>query len=115
MKTRVALDLQFLKCTVETEGGSEPYIWPIMIGDENGVQQLRVPTSQWEVVPLASGMTAGQSANVPTGMDQDLIHVFESSATGLLVFVIMLFEQDATPEHAIVSVFRHIEQTALQY
>lgn len=47
MKTRVALRLHSLRCIEETEHGSEPYLWPVMITHETGAPRMQVPTSDW--------------------------------------------------------------------
>jgi len=114
MKTRVALRLQTLRCIEESEHGSEPYLWPIMITQEVGALHMHVPTQDFEAVALADEMKAGQSVSIPAGMDLNFIEVFESKAAALVVFVLVLFEIDNLTHKARVAAFRHVEEKALE-
>lgn len=114
MKTRVALRLNSLRCIEETEKGSEPYFWPIMITHETGAPRLRVPTSDWAPRVLAQEMKAGQSVPVPAGMDLNFVEVFDDKAAGLVVFVIILFEKDNLTNKGRIAAFRHVEDKAME-
>ena len=114
MKTRVALRLQTLRCIEESEHGSEPYLWPIMITQEVGALHMHVPTQDFEAVALADEMKAGQSVSIPAGMDLNFVEVFESKAAALVVFVMVLFEIDNLTHKARVAAFRHVEEKALE-
>jgi len=115
MPTKVALHLGTLSCGAETEQGSEPYVWPIMIAEEGGVFQTHVPPTEWAAKVLVSEMVAGQSIPIPSGMDSTLAHVFENKGAGLVAFVVVLFEKDSSPEHGSVAVLRYIEERSLAY
>ncbi len=114
MKTRVALRLNSLRCIEETEHGSEPYLWPIMITHETGALRMRMPTSEWAARVLADEMNAGQSVPVPAGMDLNFVEVFDDKAAGLVVFVIVLFEKDNLTKKGRIAAFRHVEDKALE-
>ena len=114
MKTRVALRLNSLTCIEESEHGSEPYLWPIMITHETGAPRIQVPTDEWAPKFLANEMRAGQTVPVPTGMDINFAEVFDNKAAGLVVFVIMLFEKDNLTNKARVAAFSHIQEKALE-
>jgi hypothetical protein len=115
MQTKVALHLDTLSCAEETEHGSEPYIWPIMIADEVGIPQIHVPTAQWEAKVLTNEMRAGQSVAIPPGMDLNLAHLFDDKAAGLIVVIVALFEKDASLQHGSVALIRHIEERSLLF
>lgn len=114
MKTRVALRLNTLNCIEESEHGSEPYLWPIMITHETGAPRLQVPNSEWAAKVLAHEMTAGQSVPMPAGMDLNFVEVFDDKAAGLVVFVVILFEKDNLTHKGRVAAFRHVEDKALE-
>ena len=114
MKVRVALRLHELRCIEESEHGSEPYFWPIMITHDTGVPRLHVPTSNYAAVVLADEMRAGESVPVPAGVDLNFAEVFEDKATALVVFVVMLFEKDNLTDEGRRAAFRHIEEKALE-
>ena len=114
MKTRVALRLNSLRCIEESEHGSEPYMWPIMITHEAGAPRLLVPTLDYAAVVLAHEMRAGQSVPIPAGMDLNFADVFEDKAAALVVFVIVLFEKDNLTNKARIAAFRHVEEKALE-
>src|SRR5262245_60438623 len=102
MPTKVALELDSLICVSEndeTGPGSEPYIWPIMIAEEGGVTTLHVPHDDFAAIVLASNMRAGQTVPVPQSMDGFLFHTFDDVSAGLVVFLVALFEEDASPRH----------------
>jgi hypothetical protein len=115
MSTRVALELDTLSCVEETEHGSEPYIWPILIAEEAGVTTLHVPHDDFAAIVLASEMQAGQSIAVPQGMDGFVFHTFNDASAGLAVLLVALFEKDQSPRHGSVAVFRHIEERSVQF
>ena len=114
MKTRVALRLNSLTCVEESEHGSEPYLWPIMITHETGALRILVPNSEWAAKVLANEMTAGKTAPIPAGMDMNFVEVFDNKAAALVVFVLMLFEKDNLTNKARVAAFRHVEEKALE-
>ena len=114
MKTRVALRLHTLKCIEESEHGSEPYLWPIMITHETGAPRIQVPTSEWAAKVLADEMTAGESVSIPAGMDMNFAEVFDNKAAGLVVFVVVLFEKDNLTNKGRIAGFRHVEEKALE-
>ena len=115
MPTKVALRLDSLSCVVESEHGSEPYIWPIMIAEELGIPHMRTPAAQWAAEILANEMSAGQSVLVPAGMDVDLAHEFEDAERSLVVLIVALFEKDSSPRHGSIAVLRHIEEHSLLF
>lgn len=114
MKTRIALRLKTLKCVEETEHGSEPYLWPIMITHETGAPRMIVPTSDFAANVLKDEMQAGQTIAVPAGMDLNFVEVFENKSAGLAVFVIVLFEKDNVPRHGRIAALHHVEDKALE-
>ena len=115
MPTKVALELDTLSCVQETEDGSEPYIWPIVIAEEAGVTTQHVPHDDYAAIALASNIRAGQSVAVPQGMDSFLFHTFNNVSTGLAVILVALFEKDASPRHGSIAVLRHIEDRSRQF
>ncbi len=112
MNTTVSLKLLSLRCMKESEGGSEPYIWPMMITHEDGAPILHVPTVDWAVKVLANDMKAGDSVAVPPEYSFSLGQSFDDKSKALVVFVVVLFERDALPRHAILKVLRYIEEKA---
>lgn len=115
MPTKVALELDTLSCIGETEHGSEPYIWPIMIAEEGGGTSLQVPHDDFAAKVLASEMSAGQSIAIPQGMDSFLFRTFNDASAGLVVLLVALFEKDASPRHGSIAVLRHIEDRSLLF
>ena len=115
MPTRIALRLTHLRCIEESEHGSEPYIWPIMITHETGVPRIHVPTLDFAPKYLADEMKSGRVVPVPQGMDMNFIEVFTNKAEGLAVFVVMLFEKDELTNKGRRAAFDHIEEKALEF
>lgn len=117
MPTKVALRLNTLTCNEETEHGSEPYIWPIVIADQTGFPFpfLYVPAAEWAAKVLVNDIQAGQSVAIPPAMSQALEHVFDNKAAGLIVLIVALFEKDASPMHGSIAVLRHIEERSLAF
>src|SRR5262245_57149565 len=115
MPTKIALELDTLSCGEETEHGSEPYIWPIMIAEEGGTTLLHVPHEDFAARVLVSEMHAGQTIAIPQGMDSFLFHTFNDASAGLVVLLVALFEKDASPRHGSIAVLRHIEDRSLQF
>lgn len=114
MKTRVTLRLNTLRCIEESEHGSEPYMWPVMITHESGAPRLLVPTANYAAVVIADETRAGQSVPVPAGMDLNFSDVFDNKAAALVVFVVALFEKDNLTNKARIAAFRHLEEKALE-
>ena len=114
MTTSVALRLGTLRCVEESEHGSEPYMWPIMITHETGAPRIHVPTNEWAPRVLSDEMKAGQSVAIPAGMDMNFIDSFDNKAAALVVFVVAIFEKDNLTDKARVAGFRHIEAKALE-
>ena len=114
MRTRVALRLRTLRCIQESEHGSEPFVWPIMITHETGLPRLHVPTNEYAAVVLANEMRAGQSVPIPAGMDLNFADTFDDHTAALIVFVMMLFEKDNLTHEGRVAAFRHLEEKALE-
>jgi hypothetical protein len=114
MPTNVALHLDQLSCLKESEHGSEPYIWPILIGEESGIAFLRSPTSDLAGRVLKSDMRAGQSVAIPGGLNT-LVAGFEVPANALVVLIVAMFEKDASPQHGTAAVLRHIEDRSLTF
>ena len=115
MPTRVALQLGQLTCLQESEHGTEPYIWPIMICDDAAIPFVRVPTDDFAPSILANQMAAGQTVAAPSGMDLTLQCVFNDPAAGLVVLIVALFDKDSSPRKGTRAVFRHMEQRSLQF
>ena len=114
MKTRVALRLNSLRCIEESEHGSEPYFWPIMITHETGAPRIHVPTNDYAPRVLADEMKAGQSVPIPPGMDMNFAELFDNKSAALVVFAIVLFEKDNLTNKARLAAFRHVEEKALE-
>jgi hypothetical protein len=114
MPTNVVLHLDQLSCVKESEGGSEPYIWPVLIGEEGGIVFLRSPTSDLAGKVLKSGMRAGESVAVPGGLNE-VLAAFDTPANALIVVIVAMFEKDASPRHGTAAVLRHIEDRSLAF
>ena len=114
MKTRVALRLKSLTCIEETEHGSEPYLWPIMITHETGAPRIQVPTREWAAKVLANEMRAGQTIPIPAGMDMNFVEVFDNRAAALVVFVIFLVDKDRLPKKGGIAAVDHVAEKALE-
>lgn len=114
MKTRVALRLKTLSCLVETEHGSEPYLWPVMITHETGAPRMQVPTQQWAAKVLAEEMVAGQTIPIPVGMDLNFAEVFDNRDAALVVFVMLLVDKDQLPKEGSVAAIHHLQEKALE-
>ena len=114
MKTRVALRLKSLTCLEETEHGSEPYLWPIMITHETGAPRIQVPTREWAAKVLANEMRAGQTIPIPAGMDMNFVEVFDNRAAALVVFVIFLVDKDQLPKKGSIAAVDHVAEKALE-
>lgn len=115
MPSTVALHLETLTCNAESEHGSEPYLWPIMIAEEGGVTTLHVPADEFAATVLANEMVAGQSLPIPSGMDSLLSRVFNDPLNSLVVILIALFEKDSSPRKGSVAVLRHMESVSLAF
>jgi len=115
MPTGVAWKLDRLICIKETEHGSEPYLWPIIIAEEGGSLQVAMPVPEYAAVPLAFEVHAGQSVPLPAGMDSTLTVLFENRANVLLVLVVVLFEKDASPLKGSLAVLKHIQEKAMEF
>lgn len=115
MPTGVAWKLDRLTCIKETEHGSEPYLWPIIIAEEGGRLQVAMPVPEYAAVPLAFEMHAGQSVTLPAGMDSTLTVLFENRANALVVLVVALFEMDASPRKGSRAVLSYIQEKAMEF
>lgn len=114
MPTKVTLRLQTLTCGSETEGGAEPYIWPILIGEEGGVPILHIPPPEFAGKVLKNQMRAGESVGIPGGMNV-LEHLFQDPAAGLLVCIVALFEKDSSPLKGTKAVLDHVTERAVNF
>jgi hypothetical protein len=115
MSTQVRLHLNTLTCAVETEHGTEPYIWPILIGEEGGTAHLVSPTSEWAGKVLQQDMMAGQSVAIPAGMTSNLLQAFTNPAASLVVVIVALSDKDSSPQHGTAAVLQHIESRSLTF
>jgi hypothetical protein len=108
MALDVTLVLQELHCVKESEDGSEPYIWPILLwiddttllnqGDE--VLGVRGPGLGDARVVLKQSMKAGESAPIPFPLGTLGVRFEEVSTTTYVLLVVALFDQDETPQAA---------------
>lgn len=114
MPTMVSLQLDQLTCGNETEGGAEPYIWPIFIAEENGIASVHLPLQEIAGTPLKNNMRGGESVAIPQGLNL-IEHTFENPDAGLAVFIITLFEKDASPFKGTRAVFNHISERSLAF
>lgn len=108
MALDVTLVLQELHCVKESEGGSEPYIWPVLLwvddttllnqGDD--VLGVRGPVLGDARVVLKQSMKAGETAPIPFPLGTLGVRFEEVSTTTYVLLVVALFDQDETPQAA---------------
>jgi len=108
MALDVTLVLQEIHCVKESEGGSEPYIWPVLLwiddttllntGDE--VLGVRGPVLADARVVLKESMKAGETAAIPFPLGTLGIRFEEVSTLTYVLLVVALFDQDETPQAA---------------
>lgn len=108
MALDVTLVLRELHCVQETEGGSEPYIWPVLLwvddttllnqGDD--VLGVRGPVLGDARVVLKESMSAGESALIPFPLGTLGVRFEEVSTLTYVLLVVALFDQDETPQAA---------------
>jgi hypothetical protein len=107
MAVDVTAALQELHCVRETENGSEPYIWPVLLwvddttihnpGDE--MLGVRGPVLGDARVVLKQSMKAGESAPIPFPLGAPGARL-EGSMFTYVLLVVALFDQDETPQSA---------------
>jgi hypothetical protein len=108
MALDVTAVLQELHCVKESEGGSEPYIWPVLLwiddttvhnpGDD--VLGLRGPLLGEARVVLKQSMKAGENAPIPFPLGSRGVRLEAASGISNVLLVVALFEQDETPQAA---------------
>jgi hypothetical protein len=109
MAVDVTAVLRELRCVRQSEeGGSEPYIWPILLwvddttlmnqGDE--ILGVRGPALSDARVVLEQSMRAGDTAAIPFPLGTLGARLEQTSQTKYVLLVVALLEQDETPETA---------------
>lgn len=108
MALDVTLVLRELHCVQESEGGSEPYIWPVLLwvddttllnqGDD--VLGVRGPVLGDARVVLKESMSAGETALIPFPLGTLGVRFEEVSTLTYVLLVVALFDQDETPQAA---------------
>jgi hypothetical protein len=109
MTTDATIILQNLLCIRESEGGSQPYIWPVLLRIDD-TTLIRQPPDPVDVngpaladarVVLKDEMREGDTAAIPFPLST-LGFSFENGlVTRQLLLVVALFEKDDTPEDAV--------------
>ena len=106
MALDVTIILQNAHCLRESEGGSEPYIWPVLLWIDDttlGSQDLvgvTGPVLGDARVVLRDDMSAGQAAQIPFPLGTLGVRFEDSLALRYVLLVVALFEKDETPEAA---------------
>lgn len=114
MATDAIVVLHRLSCTRESDvsGGSEPYIWPVLVWiDDNtlatpdlvGATGLVVGNAR---VVIKSGMRAGETADIPASVGVLRVRLEDDLETRQLILVVALWEKDETPTAAMRAGFQ---------
>lgn len=109
MAVDVTAVLQELHCVKESESGSEPYLWPVLLwiddttvhnsGDD--VLGVRGPLLGESRVVLKQSMKAGETAPIPFPLNTRSVRLEAASGISYVLLVVALFEQDETPQSAL--------------
>jgi hypothetical protein len=108
MEQDVTLLLQDLHCVRENEGGSEPYIWPVLLwtddtslmAEGDDLLQVRGPLLADARVVLKENMKAGETAPIPSPLGTLGVRFEEVSTFSYLLLVVAVFDHDETPQDA---------------
>jgi hypothetical protein len=107
MATTATITLERLRCIRESEGGSEPYIWPVLLWIDNKTldtdEDVGITTSLLlgnARVVLKSGMRAGETAPIPFPLGNLGVGFEDDDPMRLLMLIVGLLENDETPEIA---------------
>jgi hypothetical protein len=106
MAIDVTLTLGDLHCVRESEGGSEPYIWPILLWIDDDTLMtpelvgVRGPVLGDARVVLKESMNAGETATIPFPLGSLGTRFEDVSASRYVLLVVALFEKDETPDTA---------------
>ena len=111
MATDAIIVLERLRCNRESDrsGGSEPYIWPVLIwidDDTLATQALvgvRSPVQIYARVVIRNGMRAGQVADIPGSVGTLSVRLDDNQSVRQLILAVALWENDATPESAMTA------------
>ncbi|HEX2112478.1 MAG TPA: hypothetical protein VHF67_13105 [Gaiellaceae bacterium] len=108
MALEVTLVLHELHCVKESEEGSEPYIWPVLLwvddttihnqGDD--VLGVRGPVLGDARVVLKARMSGGETAPIPFPLGTLGVRLLEASMFSYVLLVVALFDRDETPQAA---------------
>ena len=103
--------LESLHCIRERDDGSgrgsEPYIWPVLVRiDDQTLNTQRLidvvaPSAGAARVVIQSGMSAGQSAAIPTPVGILRTRLEANLFLTRLILVVALWDEDETPEDAV--------------
>ena len=108
MALDVTLVLHELHCVRENEGGSEPYLWPVLLWiDDTTIQNpgddvlgVKGPLLGEARVVLKEGMSAGETAAIPFPLGTRGVRFEEVSTFSYVLLVVALLDQDETPQAA---------------
>lgn len=98
-----------LTCNVEDDasGGSEPYIWPVLLLIDNNTLDtpdlvgMARPAAANARVTIRSGMRAGETAEIPPAVRRLQMRLEDGLPLQRLVLVVALLEEDETPGKAV--------------
>lgn len=114
MATDAIVLLNELRCIRESDGsgGSEPYLWPVLIWiDDNTLATPELVGATGPVIGSArvvikSGMRAGETAAIPASVGVRRVRFEDDLATRRLILAVAMWEHDETPTAAMRDGFR---------
>jgi len=103
--------LERLTCTRESDrsGGSEPYIWPVLIWIDDDTLStpalvgVTSPSPVFARLVIKEDMRAGQVADIPEQVGVLRVRLDDNQSVRQLILVVALWESDDTPETAMHS------------
>ena len=114
--TKIELRLDNLQCRVQGDasGGSEPYLWPVLMWVTD--QTIGTPTPVRANHPntprtvLAQNVTAGTGLAVPSAAGTVRTQLDAGDTLRKAIAVVSLLENDETPDHVVVAAYnRYVE------
>jgi hypothetical protein len=114
--TKIELRLDHLQCRVQGDasGGSEPYLWPVLMWVTD--QTIGTPTPVRANHPhtprtvLAQNVTAGTGLAVPAAAGTVRTQLDAGDTLRKAIAVVSLLENDDTPDHVVVAAYnRYVE------
>ena len=108
MATDAFIVLERLTCSRESDrsGGSEPYIWPVLIwvDDDTLATPARVgvtsPSSTYARLVIKEDLRAGQVAEIPPQVGLLRVRLDDNQSVRQLILGVALWESDEPGHHA---------------